>query len=149
MRQKNNKEKKFQFSKMIVFFAGIIFILTLGFCLCTILKMGLDATMGVTAITTTGCIFLSSVVWYMKKSQPENIIKLKYSYTERIMELQYDYYEKKLRLKQELSIQDEIEIPEEFVIDELCDESVNSDVAYLDSKFDEAIVDPEIQTISI
>lgn len=147
MEQKNNKEKKFQFSKMIVFFAGIIFILTLGFCLYAMLNAELDVTMGVGAISTTGCIFLSSIVWYMKKSQPENVIKLKYSYTERIMALQYEYYEKKLRLQKELGISDEEEM--NFMVDDLCDESIDSDMAYLEEKFDESAADPEIQMISM
>lgn len=131
------KQKKCQFCKCIVILTGIVFILTLIYCLYLIQNSALDLTLGITAITTTGALFSSTVIWYMKKAQAENVIKWRMTYTEAAARIEYETYEKKMRLKKELNMQDETEF-EESVLDEMYTDAVHNDNAYFDSQFDEA-----------
>lgn len=130
-------KKKYQFCKCIVVLMCIIFVLTLCYCLYLIQNSALDLTLGITAITVTGALFSSTIIWYMKKAQAENVIKLRMTYTEAAARIEYEVYEKKMRLKKELGMQDETEF-EESVLDEMYTDAIHNDNAYFDSQFEEA-----------
>lgn len=142
----NEKQKKFQFSKAIVFVTGTIFILTLGYCLYLMQNVGLDLTLGVTAITSTAAMFAASIVWYLKKSQAENVIKIRISYAEALKKMEWELYEKKARLKKELSLEDDYDLNDSH-IDSMLDEAINSDNSYLSQQFEDATTDPEIEIV--
>ena len=135
---KKIKEKKYQFCKCIVILTGILFILTLSYCLHLIKNASLDLTLGVTAITTTGAMFSSTVIWYMKKAQAENVIKWRMAYTEAAARIELEVYEKKMRLKKELEIESDPDIDDDSVIEDIYTDAVEDDTNYLISQFEDA-----------
>ena len=141
-----NKSKKFQFSKFIVFVTGIVFILTLMYCLYLMRTVGLDLTLGVTAITATSGMFGAGIIWYLKKSQAENVIKLRVAYAEALTKNEWELFEKKARLKKELELETETEL-EDSHIDSMRDEAINDGNLYLAQQFEDATTEPEIDTI--
>lgn len=144
MKQNNENQKRFQFSKAIVFVTGAIFILTLMYCLYLMQTVGLDLTLGITAITSTAGMFGASIIWYLKKSQAENVIKLRTSYMREVAKTEWELYEKKARLKKELSLEDDYDLNDSH-INNMCDEAISSGDSYLSQQFENATTDPEIE----
>lgn len=141
--------KWFQCSKILVFITAIIFGITLYKCMSVDITSVIDATIPVTAITVTGSIFLSALVWYLKKSQAEFISNKKIEHVKLIGDIEFKNYERKIRLRRELGITDEedAEISESSVIDDMYSDAVNKDSSYIDESFDNAASDPEIQSV--
>ena len=67
--------KKCQFSKLIV--VACIILSILGILLATILSIiGLSEMIASAIITVYGCMGITSIVWYLKKAQSENTVKI-------------------------------------------------------------------------
>ena len=67
--------KKCQFSKLIVVICIILSIL--GIFLATIFSIiGLSEMIASAIITVYGCMGITSIVWYLKKAQSENTVKI-------------------------------------------------------------------------
>jgi len=125
-----------QFSKLIVLVVTILFLTSL---VTTYLLPGIDDTVRLTEITVTGGIFSSTVIWYMKKSQQENVVKLKIGLLKNIAEVEYEYYEKRLRLKDELHVPLDEDEDDPTILDDVRQAEIEGDVNYVDEKFAEAI----------
>lgn len=76
MKEKKEKQK-IQYSKQLPVFTGIIFICCLVRAFTMDFSNYMDLTVYATIITVSGSIFGSTIVWYMKKAQVENNVKLK------------------------------------------------------------------------
>ena len=70
-------KNKFQFSKLIVIVACTIFAVCLYKGFTVDFSTVIDMSFYVTSITVSGSVFLTTIVWYLKKSQSENNVKLK------------------------------------------------------------------------
>lgn len=148
MKEKDKRYIKPQFSKILVFVSGAIFVLAVIWCLFGNVASLYDTSLQVTIITVCGGIFGSAIIWYEKKAQAENVSKIKLQHVKEISQLEFDTYEKKLRLQQELGIlgsSTETDDGCDFHVDEMYDDAVNSDNMYVDSKMDDATTDPDIQ----
>lgn len=67
--------KNFQFSKLIVIACIVLSIV--GILLATILSiLGLGEVVASAIITAYGCMGITSIVWYLKKAQSENTVKI-------------------------------------------------------------------------
>ena len=67
--------KSYQFSKLIVIICVLLSIV--GILLATILSIvGLSEVVASAIITAYGCMGITSIVWYLKKAQSENTVKI-------------------------------------------------------------------------
>ena len=67
--------KNFQFSKLIVITCVILAIVGISFAAtCSII--GLSEVVASAIITASGCMGITSIVWYLKKAQSENTVKI-------------------------------------------------------------------------
>lgn len=142
-------EKWFQYSKIIVFVTGAIFFITLFFCLTRDFENVYDATVYVTAVTVTGGVFGSAIIWYEKKAQAENVSKIQIQHVKDTAEIEFNIYERKVRLQKELGIlgKPDIGMDEENMMhaDESLNNAITRDQNYLESKMDDSVSDPEMQ----
>lgn len=81
------KEKKFQFSKMLVTLINIFSIAGIGCVLYLATLYGLDSTVSASAIAACGCITSTSVLFSLKKAQAENTMKIYLGTYKNILEL--------------------------------------------------------------
>ncbi len=143
------EEKRFQYSKIIVFVSGAIFIATLFFCLTRDYSSIYDASLHVAAVTVTGGVFGSAIVWYEKKAQAENISKMQLQHVKDVAEIEFNIYERKVRLQKELGIlgKPDIGMDDEGMmhVDEQLGEAISKDQNYLDARMDDSTSEPEIQ----
>ena len=96
-----------QYSKILPVLTGILFGATLLFSILEGFKMteyGGNSTIFVTALTVSGGVFGSSIIWYMKKAQVENIFKVKSTLYKTISDEQIRYAEEMLRLQEEYKV---------------------------------------------
>lgn len=104
---KKNANKKIQYSKILPIITCIIFIA----CLCHAFMMDLenytDLTVVATSITVSGSIFGTCVVWYMKKAQSENNVKLKIELYKIASQEKLKYNKQMMILKQKYQMSDE------------------------------------------
>ena len=67
--------KSYQFSKLIVIICVLLSIV--GILLATVLSIvGLSEVVASAIITAYGCMGITSIVWYLKKAQSENTVKI-------------------------------------------------------------------------
>ena len=101
-----------QYSKLLPILTGILFGITLAFSILegfNVTDYSGSSTIFVTALTVSGGVFGSSIIWYMKKAQVENIFKVKSTLYKTISDEQIRYAEEMLRLQQEYEVsQDKI-----------------------------------------
>lgn len=101
-----------QYSKLLPILTGLFFGVTLGFSILeglSVTDYGGGSTIFVTALTVSGGVFGSSIIWYMKKAQVENVFKVKSTLYKTISEEQIRYAEEMLRLQEEYKVsQDKI-----------------------------------------
>lgn len=139
-------DKRFQYSKMLVFVTGIMFIVSLAYCLTRDISDLSDATLYTVAITVTGGVFGSAIIWYEKKSQAENVSKIQMQRVKDVARVEFEVYEKKVRLKKELGILDTDDCGEDFHIDEQINAAVETADTFLNDKMQDAVSEPEIET---
>ena len=102
------KEKsKFQFSKLIVLITCIIFIICLYNGLTVNVEGYTDLTVIATTITVSGGMFGSAIIYYLKKSQSENNVKLKIELYKVASEERLKYNEQMMILKQKYTLSEE------------------------------------------
>lgn len=106
MSDKNQKDKKFQYSKILPIVSIIIF----GICLIkgftTDFSTVVDVSFYVTAITISGTLTASSFIFYMRKSQQENCVKLKTEMYRVASEERLKYNEQMLIMKRKYDVSD-------------------------------------------
>lgn len=143
-------DKWLQYSKLIVIVSGIVFISILVYCLSVDYSTVLDVSIYSVAITITGGIFGSSIVWYEKKAQVENVAKIQLRHIKEVSKVEFETYEKKVRLQKELGILDAPDVPmdeeDNFSVDDTMGDAVDRDLDFLDSIRDSAEEEPELQS---
>lgn len=96
-----------QYSKLLPILTGMLFGITLGFSILeglSVTDYSGGSTIFVTALTVSGGVFGSSIIWYMKKAQVENIFKVKSTLYKIISHEQIKYAEEMLRLQEEYNV---------------------------------------------
>lgn len=88
-----------QYSKALPIVTCLIFIACLAFGFYLQKNNVMDTTYAVTAVTVSGGIFGTTVLWYMKKAQSENNIKLRGFAYEKETQERIKYLEKEMELK--------------------------------------------------
>lgn len=92
------KKDKFQFSKGVTIFSLIFSIIGISAAAFCSVMFGLSETISTAIITACGGLVITNIVWYLKKSQAENTMKIYLSSFREIAEI-----------KQDLSILDNVE----------------------------------------
>lgn len=141
-----------QFSKLIVFFAGLLLILALlhGIMLDSSSDNSMiDRTALATELTVTGSVFLTVCVWYYKKSATENTAKIRIDHAKEVAQIEYEFFEKRARLSKELGLTEaDIEkINNDTVLDDMSRDAISEDTQYLNTQFDIQSADPEIERL--
>ena len=106
MNEKQTKNK-FQFSKLIVIIACIIFLVCLYKGFTADFSTMIDTGFYVTAITISGGMLSTTIIWYLKKSQSENNVKLKIELYKTASRERIKYNAKMMILKKNFSLSDE------------------------------------------
>lgn len=144
------RDKQWSFSKSVVAGTTVIFITVLIACLMRPYD-GYDAsTVPVAALTAAGSAWLTSIVWYLKKAQAENIPKIKTAYFEDTMRIRLKYNERMMQLKQKYRMTDTdvTDIEAGSPLSEASDSAYQSGVNALDQAEQEADEPASEQTIS-
>ena len=102
------KKNKFQFSKVIVVVACIIFLICLYKGFTADYSTMIDVSFYVTAITVSGSLFSATIIWYLKKSQSENNVKLKIEMYKVASRERIKYNAKMMLLKKNLEMSDDV-----------------------------------------
>ena len=145
--------KKVTTHKVWIAITGLMFITVTIFGLISISfsPTVFDTTVYATAITVSGAIFGSNLVWYAKKSASENQYKLRMSMYEDVVNQRLYFNEEMLKLKQKYNACDEDieQINMNGEIDEFMDDALNDVRGGLDSSRDDAESPNELQTFTI
>lgn len=150
-----NNEKKFTYSKAIVFATGLIFISCVIFTIVLYLseKIGtvIDATAIVSLITVSGTIFGSNLCWYSKKAASENHYKLRMSLYADSAQVRLNYNEKMIQLIKKYNVSQECidKINDTGDADDMMDESLRDVVSDLDATRDDADCQNTVETFNI
>lgn len=91
--EEKKPQKKREFSKMIVIIVAVSAIIFFIATLLATLFLGLPETVACAIIAALGAIILTTVVWYYKKAQAENTIKLYLASYNVILKLKKKYGE--------------------------------------------------------
>jgi hypothetical protein len=146
-------DKKVTYSKGIPLVTGSLFIVTLIVCviLANFNKNVFDTTVMVTAISVTGAIFGSSLIWYFKKAGSENQYKLRMSMYEDVVNQRLYFTEEilKLRIKYGASEEDIAEIDNIGEIDNLMEETFQNINNKMNQEQDEFETPNDIQSFNI
>ena len=149
----SKNDKPVTFSKGIPVVTGSLFILTLLVCvfLSNFNKNVYDTTVMVTAISVTGAIFGSSLIWYFKKAGSENQYKLRMSMYEDVVNQRLYFTEEmlKLRIKYGASEEDIAMIDDEGEIDDLMEETFQNMNNKMNQEQDELETPNDIQTFNL
>lgn len=126
--------------------SGVVFISTLVRCLSADLSALYDTAVYVTAISVTGAVFGSTLVWYAKKAQAENVSRIKIEHVKETAKVEWDLWQKKAKLQKKLGLDGSVNDMEEFHVDEELDAAVAKDGEYLDGQMDSSTADPELES---
>lgn len=99
-----------------------------------------------TAISVTGAVFGSTLVWYAKKAQAENVSRIKIEHVKETAKVEWDLWQKKAKLQKKLGLDGSVNDMEEFHVDEELDAAVAKDGEYLDGQMDSSTADPELES---
>lgn len=103
---KTVENNKIRYSKKVVVYTGILFLIALLYCLSKDYSSYVDVSIYASALTITGGIFATSLVWYMKKTQAEHVVGTQAEMYERVMRMRLQYNKEMMALKRIYSMQD-------------------------------------------
>lgn len=101
------KKRKIEFSKLITICSILLFCIVLYKSFQYDFTSYMDTTFLVTAITVTGGICGTCIIWMLKKSQSENIIKIRMGMYKDVKEIELDFNEKMFELKKKYELTDD------------------------------------------
>lgn len=101
------KKRKIEFSKIITILSIVLFGIVLYKSFTFSATDYMDTAFIVTAITVTGGICGTCIVWMLKKSQSENVIKIRMGMYEDIKRVELDFNEQMLMLKKKYNVTEE------------------------------------------
>lgn len=99
--------KKFQFSKLLPVFTGLIFFVCVYYAFHIDYSSVIDTAVYCTALTISGGIFGTTIVWYLKKSQAENTYKIKIGLYQEVNKQEILYNKTMAILKEKYNLTDE------------------------------------------
>jgi hypothetical protein len=146
--KEKNKEKKFQYSKLLPIITGIIFIGCLYHVFSVNLENYVDLTVMATCVTVSGGIFGSTILGYVKKAQSENNVKLKIELYKTASRERLKYNEQMMILKKKYEFSDEqiMELENESPMDDYELEALSSIQSIVNMAESEAESPVEMQT---
>ena len=150
-----NREKKFTYSKILVFITGVVFLSSILFVAYLYISGKItdafDTTAIVTIITVSGAIFGSNLCWYSKKAASENQYKLRMSLFADSARVRLDYNEKMMLLmkKYNMTQEDVDRINESGNSDDFMESSIQDVVTGLDAAKDIADSENTIETFNM
>lgn len=141
-------KKKFEFSKFITIISIILFCIVLYNSFHYNFDTYIDTAFIVTAITVTGGICGTCIIWMLKKSQSENLIKIRMGMYKDVKEIQIDFNEKMFKLKKKYQISDEdyYDVQNLGDIDEFADGILSETNSEIVERTNDANSDTDIQT---
>ena len=149
-----NQERKFTYSKILVFITGVVFLSSILFVAYLYISGKItdafDTTAIVTIITVSGAIFGSNLCWYSKKAASENQYKLRMSLFADSARVRLDYNEKMMLLMKKYNMtQEDIDrINESGDSDDFMESSIQDVVTGLDTAKDIADSENTIETFN-
>lgn len=141
-------KKKLEFSKLITITSIILFCIVLYSSFHYNFDTYMDTAFMVTAITVTGGICGTCIVWMLKKSQSENLIKIRMGMYKDVKDIQLDFNEKMFELKKKYQLSDEDyhDVQDLGNIDEFADDILSEANSEIVERTNEANSDTNIQT---
>lgn len=100
-------KKKLEFSKLITIISIVLFCIVLYSSFHYNFDTYMDTAFLVTAITVTGGICGTCIVWMLKKSQSENLIKIRMGMYKDVKDIQLDFNEKMFELQKKYNVSEE------------------------------------------
>lgn len=150
--KKTDNDLKFtnEYSKKIPIVTGIIFFFCLAMSFVSPMNTVVDASIGVAAITVSGSIFGTSLVWVLKKFAMENafILKLEIFKQSSKERLKYNEAMIKLMKKYHMTREDIEDIEEGSFMDEMNEESLDSLQETVNSSIETATEEIELQSFN-
>lgn len=139
--------KRIQYSKFLPFGTFILLCICIICAFTASIKNVYDVSIFATAITVTGSLCLTSVVWYLKNSQAEKVANIKANTYRIASEERLKYNEKMLELKRKYNLCDEdiCEIENDSPMDEFENDALGSLNDSIDHAMDDATSLIEIQ----
>lgn len=138
-----------QFSKLIIIISALVFVGTLIYCITRDLSSLYDSSLYVGAITITGGVFGSAIVWYEKKSQAENVAKIQLQHIKDLAEIELDIYQRKVKFQKSIGVYGKPDVPMDVEnmthVDEAMESMIASSLTKLDTAMDEATSSDEMQ----
>lgn len=141
------KDKKIQYSKMIPIVTGLLFCICLYKAFNVDYSTVLDVSVYVTALTISGSGFISGIIWYLKKSQAENVFKLKIELYKQASREKLYYNEQMIVLKNKYILSDdEMMEYDDSTMDSFVESALSDVTSTADNAMDEATSPVELQT---
>lgn len=135
---------KTQYSKILPLFTGLLFALITIYSILFNQDGMNSSAIYITAITTSGGCFGASIIWYMKKSQIENVSMHKKDLYKTISSEQINYAKEMMILQKEFNVskQDIENLDFDSQLDELKDDSIRD----MQNTINNAMSDAETET---
>lgn len=136
---------KIQYSKLLAIMVIVVYVATLIYTLVS----GVDTTVAMTALTVSGSVALTTIIFYMKNSWVEKTARVKLDIVKETAKNRLDYNKKMLLFLKEngLSREQLDEVEMDSVIDDIDNNSIDSLNNSIDSTLDEASSDIESYTV--
>lgn len=126
------KEKKFTFGKVITAIVLIFFVVVMNYGLYLTTCPEINETLIITIIGAIGTVTATTLVFYYRKSQSENLLKINSSMYKEMTDNRFEYNKRMLELRRDMGV-------DQSVIDEI---EMDSDAdEYMDMTKERAITD--------
>lgn len=145
------KNKKITYSKLLPILTGFIFCIALYVAFNVDISNIYDTTIYTSAISVTGAIFGSTVVWYSKKASSENQYKLRMGLYSESIDQRLRYNEAMMKLRQEYCVDDMamMQIDEDGNADEFMQNALDNAVNTLDEAQTDADSQNQIENFGL
>ena len=143
------KEKKhIQYSKTIPVITGLLFCVCLYKAFTVDYSTVLDVSIYASALTISGGLLGSSIIFYLKKSQAENVFKIKIELYKQASREKLYYNEQMIKIKNRymLSEDEMMELENDSTMDEFVDAALSDVTSTTDNAMDDATSQVELQT---
>lgn len=133
------------FSKIVVGLSSAF----LAFTIFAVLTIPMELGVAVALIPSSFSIFLTTVVWYYKKAEAENVKKIMVSYYKDSMDIRYEYNKKTAELMKKMGLteNDMNKIQSDSPMDEVTDEAFTEGKDKLKERSDDAMTLPEAEKV--
>ena len=143
-----NEKKHIQYSKTILVALGIVFCVCLYKAFTVDYSTVLDVSIYASALTISGGMLGTGILQYYKKSQAENVFKLKIELYKQASREKLYYNEQMIKLKSRyiLSEEEMMELENDSTMDGFVDSALSDATSTADNAMDDATSPVELQT---